>query len=502
MAANAGRVILGAVGAVATMELYNTSKNVINQLKSTVVEPTIVVKPTRGFIQAVMDIPTSVKIAIPALTVGSLAVIYALRRKRKEVLPPNIPVTTNVNKAEESIVQGSEMSDRPIPSCQGMIARKVKKGKEDVFEAVGCCVRTAYGIWVPAHVLGHDFENLYVLGKRMSRTMKDGGIEYYVPSIPLAPYYERIMDSNQFGAEMVNIVLTAGDYSSLGLTVAKMGNLAQKSLVTIVGPQGRSSMGDLTPGAILGSVKYTGSTMGGFSGAPYMCSSKVIGIHLHGGAGGNGGQEALYLNQMYKIENKIEDESVGAGMDTGAKVLSLAFRQKKDVKYEELDHYVVFRDDTGHYHRVMKETFYSQKEKYTNQDLDYDQDDYDSDEETRYGGDPDEWDRQWKKGKYAEQRRKALARGKRPLKERYPAVRDSVKYRPESKTEDSFLYQGSKKYRPDPNTRRAEKHAEKMQRSLERCMQFLEQYRNGQTQSQCPPPTQPQPGPSTASPSN
>lgn len=230
-----------------------------------------------------------------------------------------------------------------------------------------------------------------------------------------------------------------------------------------------------------------------------MCSSKVIGIHLHGGAGGNGGQEALYLNQMFKIENKIEEESAGAGMDTGAKILSLAFRNKKEVKYEELDHYVVFRDDTGHYHRVLKDTFYNQKEKYNNQDLDYDQDEYDSDEETRYGGDPEEWDKFWKKGRYAEQRRRNLSRGKQPLKYKYPTVKDTVRYKPESA---SFLFQDFKKYKPDPSTQRAQKLANQTQKSIKKCMEYLEQLRNGVNPPQCPPPTQPQAGPSTASPSN
>lgn len=387
-----------------------------------------------------------------------------------------------------------------------MIARKVKKGKEEVFEALGCCIRTDYGLWVPAHVLGYDFENLYVLGRRMSRQNKEGELEYYIPSIPLRPYYDKVLDDTQFGAEMISIPLSPADYSQLALTIAKFTNLSQKGLVTIVGPQGKSSMGELTPGAILGTVKYGGSTMGGFSGAPYMLDGKVVGIHLHGGAGGNGGQEALYLSQMYKIERKIEEESAGAGLDTGAKILALAFRAKKDIRYEELADYVIFRDESGYYHRAKKETFYNlqaNSKSYQNQDLDYDQ--YDSDEESRYGGDPDEWDKYWKKGKYAEQAKKLRVKSRYFDPTKRTGERSKVLYKPEStreSEEQAFLYQASSNSPKRKPTQRKEKSPELIQALFLKYGRLLEQQQSGKKPAACPPQTQPQPGPSTASPSN
>lgn len=472
MAAAAGRIILGAVGAVTSMEVYKQLS------KTTMVAPTPVIQ-SRGFLQAVLELPTSVKIAVPTLTVGSLALIYCLARNKEveeEELPPIIPITVNLDKLEESLVTGSDLSERPIPACQGLVARKVLKGKEEVFEVVGCCIRTTYGIWVPAHVLGSEPEKLFILGKKVSRTNKAGETEYYVPSISLKPYYDKIMDTEQFGAEIINIPYDK-DFSVLGLAIAKMTNLGHKQLVTIVGPQGKSSMGDLTPGALLGSVKYGGSTMAGFSGAPYMVNGRVVGIHLHGGAGGNGGQEIFYLNQLYKIEHKIEEESAGAGMDTGAKVLSLAFKRRKELRHEVFEDFVVFRDDSGHYHRVKKATFFEQKEKYVNQDLDF-VEDSDSDY-SHYGMDPDEYDRAWKRGKYAEQ-------GKFP------------KYRAES----SFLSQGSYKLAKRKPTPRVWTHAERTQRRIEKLKRRLATLENGQKPAVCPPQIQPQQGPSTALGSN
>lgn len=58
-----------------------------------------------------------------------------------------------------------------------------------------------------------------------------------------------------------------------------------------------SSMGLVEPHKAFGFVKYSGSTIGGFSGCPYYCSNKVYGMHL-GGNTENLGYSAAYIYML------------------------------------------------------------------------------------------------------------------------------------------------------------------------------------------------------------
>ncbi|APG75961.1 hypothetical protein 1 [Xingshan nematode virus 5] len=67
----------------------------------------------------------------------------------------------------------------------------------------------------------------------------------------------------------------------------------------ITGPLDQTSNGFIETGKMFGYVTYSGSTQGGFSGAPYMLGSHVAGIHLYGGVQ-NGGYSGPYLEKVLK----------------------------------------------------------------------------------------------------------------------------------------------------------------------------------------------------------
>lgn len=73
-----------------------------------------------------------------------------------------------------------------------------------------------------------------------------------------------------------------------------------------------SSMGLLkhVPKIAMGFVEYTGSTLPGFSGAPYMNGQKVLGMHLGGGTTGNYGYSASYIDMCLKRMNRPESSEL------------------------------------------------------------------------------------------------------------------------------------------------------------------------------------------------
>lgn len=85
----------------------------------------------------------------------------------------------------------------------------------------------------------------------------------------------------------------------------------QHAQVVSAREQGNSSMGILRnkPDIAFGFVEYEGSTLHGFSGAPYTNGQKVMGIHLQGGSAGNFGYSASFLvSKMRKINRPESSE--------------------------------------------------------------------------------------------------------------------------------------------------------------------------------------------------
>lgn len=109
-----------------------------------------------------------------------------------------------------------------------------------------------------------------------------------------------VLDASRFEAleaDMTRTLLTETERSKLGLRVAK---LAPKyfeekvGLVVSIVAFGKMSMGLLSTSKMIGFCKYTGSTLKGFSGAPYMVGTAVYGMHL-GSVVNNVGYESSYI---------------------------------------------------------------------------------------------------------------------------------------------------------------------------------------------------------------
>lgn len=70
-----------------------------------------------------------------------------------------------------------------------------------------------------------------------------------------------------------------------------------------------SSMGMIQPHPSFGFATYTGSTIGGFSGAPYVCSDRIYGMHL-GGATENLGYSSAYIKMLIDYHRESTEDFV------------------------------------------------------------------------------------------------------------------------------------------------------------------------------------------------
>lgn len=81
---------------------------------------------------------------------------------------------------------------------------------------------------------------------------------------------------------------------------------ADSGLFCRISAFGESSLGLLIPHKAFGFVKYTGSTIGGFSGAPFTVGSTVYGMHLGGGSE-NLGYSGAYISMLLR---RYEEDSI------------------------------------------------------------------------------------------------------------------------------------------------------------------------------------------------
>lgn len=118
----------------------------------------------------------------------------------------------------------------------------------------------------------------------------------------------KILDTEQDADQIIQIegdlsliLLEDNDYGRLELSKAKLSPLAVDRKAGLIGQivaGGKRSYGFLQPlEDRFGYIEYQGSTVGGFSGAPYYINNRVFGMHL-GGCLSNIGYDAAYLRSM------------------------------------------------------------------------------------------------------------------------------------------------------------------------------------------------------------
>nr|QHD64766.1 ORF2 [Plasmopara viticola lesion associated sobemo-like 1] len=138
-----------------------------------------------------------------------------------------------------------------------------------------------------------------------------------------------VKDKLRMGIERFSLVegdvaraeLTAAESAKLGLKQAKLMTKAvevNSGLFVKAVAFGKQSMGMLERHSAFGFVNYAGSTIKGFSGAPYFVGNTIYGMHVGTGVS-NLGYEAAYIDMLHKRRSEDSDDWLVDQALSGAK---------------------------------------------------------------------------------------------------------------------------------------------------------------------------------------
>lgn len=225
--------------------------------------------------------------------VASYAGYRYMTRVKKDHKDPKITLAVKASKVFESARPGSVETKLLKPKCQFVVGNLKDNGD---FEVHGCGIRMENCLIIPDHVYSEQDKAL----------VKITGKQKYL-DLKTMPYPKHI-DTDILMIDMSN---NASELSMMEVSKATICHEMSDNgnQVTIVGPIGLGTTGILKwTEDDFGVVEYSGTTAGGYSGAPYMKGDHVIGIHLHGGRT-NGGYSASYIYAMMNYNLEIVNET-------------------------------------------------------------------------------------------------------------------------------------------------------------------------------------------------
>nr|QZZ63346.1 hypothetical protein [Leuven Sobemo-like virus 2] len=190
----------------------------------------------------------------------------------------------NAREVLESVRAGSTEVSLTSPKCQCQIGR-VEGGN---FIVYGNAIRFADHLIAPDHVL--SMPEAAAKGSQGVVKLEDK---------------DRIM----LATDLVAIKLNERDFSTIGISICKIGTDAGAVHAQVVGPLGQGTTGVLKhDNTSFGRMLYEGTTLPGYSGAAYCVGTQVFGIHCRGGAV-NGGYSASYAWAMLRSQLQQTPES-------------------------------------------------------------------------------------------------------------------------------------------------------------------------------------------------
>lgn len=157
------------------------------------------------------------------------------------------------------------------------------------------------------------------------------------------------------------------DLNKLGLQQAKLSSVGSQKVLARVVALGKMSMGFAKPYDAFGYLQYDGSTVPGFSGAPYMLNEKVVvGMHI-GGMTVNVGYDVNYLKMLMRKKTK---ESSSDFIKSEADKAQMVIR-KSAFNPDEYDVEVRGRRGERQYYRMDEEELDKWNSKWRDADVDY-----------------------------------------------------------------------------------------------------------------------------------
>lgn len=252
---------------------------------------------------------------------------------------PDIVVETrgalNVRKnVLESVRDGSVETPMQTPKSQVLVGQL----KEGNFHAHGCGVRFRDFLVLPDHVLSYanvDTKRTFIMGRQRNNQVEITN-----------------KDVETIDTDLVYVKLTENEWANVGAQVQTIRHDIPDMgcFASIVGASGQGTTGVLEHDpTVFGRVVYNGTTVGGYSGAPYMVQNQLAGIHQSGG-NVNGGYSASYIWIVINQNEKIKEEDTADWMRkmfrTGKKIwIDSAYRDLDEIRIKVDGRYaVVLRD--------------------------------------------------------------------------------------------------------------------------------------------------------------
>lgn len=181
--------------------------------------------------------------------------------------------TTEVVFAFERMNIGSDL----LPGKLQPFMFYVEVFRDGKWYRTGCGFRTELGLFTAGHCLENDERIRFSTGTEIKEVPVDKVVELEG-----------------------DVVMVSADYAPIGVAQAKVSKSPiygkDTQMVSITNGV-QLSLGPLSAAPSFGSVVYGGSTVAGFSGAPYYANKTVYGMHIGSGSY-NVGYEMAYLHML------------------------------------------------------------------------------------------------------------------------------------------------------------------------------------------------------------
>lgn len=208
-------------------------------------------------------------------------ILYLLLKKvSKTTVEVNVTREPQAGFVPERMMRGSELITAPPPSFQV----NVEKFEDGKWWHSGCAFRTEYGFFTAKHV---------VRAEKLRFTTATEAVEFT---------QDEIHELEMIDAVVVRVTVP-------GVSQAKMAKGALEeglSLQAEISNGRQRSFGPLKASNVFGEIIYSGSTVAGFSGAPYYAGRFVYGMHV-GASSVNFGYEASWLMTVARKEEDSDD---------------------------------------------------------------------------------------------------------------------------------------------------------------------------------------------------
>lgn len=238
----------------------------------------------------------------------------------------------------ERMIPGSDLQANVVPPSY-QVEIFVAKGKDTKLYYAGVGFKTKCRIVTAMHVVAEATEV-------MLRNPNTGS------QVSIKP--ERFVETH---VDVTWVPLSLREAGTLGLSAAKLTLNVPRMQWVQVTAQSKMTFGHLEEVEAMGMVQYSGSTIQGFSGAPYFVNKFVYGMHVGAGTKANFGFSASYIAALIR---QYDTPNVDIPEDSADYLIGQLKKYRvKEFRYEHhpIDQDIITIRVGGSYHNITPDTY-------------------------------------------------------------------------------------------------------------------------------------------------